>query len=874
MNKEVKKPNIPTVKDTSNSPKGRRQTVSRTAQSAAHDSIFKAIIKKTIEFWDQKVFRSPFLAFLFSLCFAVYFQLTDKYSPWMRLLPFLALCVIVLTFIIYFLLHETRSKEYVHFSQILLRIATPALKKYVTFGALVIVPFLVVTYAINKYSKITEIGRDEVKLHTKGKEDLKMRSKPTIDHLAAFNANEFFENVGEFRGYIVSRRTQPKLNPDKLINLLHVYFRSVLLYPSPDMREYYVTGPDRKLYVIQFPGHNTAGEKRPVSLGEMSNTLLADVCSDLLKTAQMAHIIHLIELFTKAIATPILDKSHKFNILNAENAVLKDKFTDAIRMMPENKAKETLDVRKTLVLSELRALNEVEDKKDAENAKKRETLYNVLIHYIRSEIDVLIANNKFIDILKFLYQELEENSNKQVIAALLNNLVIYNNLFLLERKEAIRERVVRYRTLIGEEKYAQLNEMLNFSPEKVELKDFSIEPVEGDKKNIKFEGVDYQKVKTIISFVIHYKSKKDYMKFEYPEKYTVEFITLKNLFDDPIFLFINSMQANISGMPTTIFSDAIGNMDHSTVVRITMQEFFHPDFDLVGNRITYINFEEKEAKLGRKYYAHKDRIVDILRKLHSDHAEQMPLDMKKEDININLISNYLVNYIDENNNSIFHKVHTITNLDSYLKVKKRYLEKITELNLSDEFLGIRELLLKTDIVTPESLREFISRVLDLTVRKSIELRGIYKFLWRDSKLREPLNEPEIQPIIKTHLQPILEAKGIQISREVVAANGSLDFLCTYTHEGSLFKVGIELKKAHHEDLLNGLTQQLPQYLKDEGTRYGIFLVLWFKNDNFRQPGNYNSILDLTKDLEKNIPKEYQFKITVIDCTKGPSPSKM
>jgi hypothetical protein len=452
--------------------------------------------------------------------------------------------------------------------------------------------------------------------------------------------------------------------------------------------------------------------------------------------------------------------------------------------------------------------------------------------------------------------------------------VIYNNLFLLERKEAIREAVVRYRSLIGEEKYAQLNEMLNFSPEKVELKDFSIEPVEVNKENIKFENVDYQKVKTIISFVIQYKSQKDYIKFEYPDRYTVEFIRLKNLFDDPIFLFLNSMQQNINGMPTTIFSDAVGNIDHSTVVRITMMEFFHPEFDLVGDRITYLDFEEKEAKLWRKYYAHKDRIVEILRKLHSDYAGKIPFDMKREDININLISNHLVNYIDENNNSIFHKVHTITNLDSYLKVKKRYLEKIAELNLSDEFLDIRELLFKTDIVTPGSLREFISRTLDLTVRKSIELRGIYKFLWKDSKLIEPLNEPDIQPMIKTHLQPILEAKGIQISREIVAANGSLDFLCTYTHNGSLFKVGIELKKAHHEDLLNGLTQQLPQYLKDEGTRYGIFLVLWFKNDNFGQPGKYNSVPDLIKDLEINIPKEYQFKIMVINCTKKPSPSKM
>jgi len=836
--------------------------------------MLKEIINKSIEFWDQKVFRSPSIGILISLCFSVYFIITEKYSLWIRILPFLVLCVLILIFIIYFLCQEASSKEYVNLSQILLRTTALPLKKYVTFIALVIVPFFIVTYAINKYSDIKETQQKEVQQHSREKKEPKMSRKKKIDHLVKFNEKEFSENITELKGYWVARKSQVNLNPDKLVNLLYVYFRSVLLYPSPDMRKYYLTGPDGKLYVLEFSGHNKEGERKSGSLGEMSNTLLDEVCSDLLKSARIAHIISLVELFTKAIATPNLDKSHKFNILNAENTVLKEKFTDAIRIMPENKAKAALDIRNSLAFSELQALNQAEEKADTENEKTRESLCKILIKYIRCRIEVLIANNKFIDIFQFLYEELEENDDKQIITALLNNLVLYNNLFLLERKEAIRETLAEHRSLIGEEKYAQLDEMLKFSPEKVEFINFSLEPVELDKEHIRFENVDYQKIKTIISFVIHYKSQKDYTKFEYPEKYTVEFIRLKNLFYDPIFLFLNNLQQNINGMPTTIFSDAVGNIGHSTVVRITMQEFFHPDFDLVDDRITYIDFEEKEAKLGRKYYPHKDRIVEILRKLHSDHTEQIPFNMKREEININLISNHLINYIDENNNSIFHKVHTITNLDSYLKVKKRYLEKIAELNLSDEFLDIRKLLFETDIITSGSLREFISRALDLTVKKSIELRGIYKFLWKDSKLEEPLNEPDIQPMIKTHLQPILEAKGIQISREIIAANGSLDFLCTYTRNGSLFKVGIELKKAHHENLLNGLKQQLPQYLKDEGTKHGIFLVLWFKNDNFRRPAKYESIPALIKDLETNIPKKYKFKIMVIDCTKQPSPSKM
>jgi len=835
--------------------------------------MLKKIIKKLIEFWDQKIFKSSFITVLISLVCSTFFACTEKYSLWLRIAPLLTLLGLILISIICFFYQEVGFKENAKLSQILSQITKLPLKKYGTVVVLVVVTFFVGIYVISKYFEI-EKSHQNLFQQLERKEPQEMKSQNAVEPLTKFTAYEFLENSKEFGGYAVNRKKVERLNPDKLVNLMYVYFRSVLLYPSPEMREYRLNGPDGGLYQITFPGHNEKGQEVLVSLGEMSDTLLANVCTDLLKSAQITHIVSLVDLFTKAIATPSLDKRHKFNILNAENSVLKEKFSDALRMMTENKAKDALDIRKDLVVSELQILKQVEDETNPENEKNREALYNLIGKYLQCRIDVMIANNKFVDIFQSLYEELKENDDKQITINLLSDLVIYNNLFLFERKEVIREVLSEHLNLIGEEQYSRLVEMLNFSPEKIELKDSSIELVESDKEKMKFKNVDYGKVRTIISFVVHHKSKEDYVKFNYPDKYTIELIRCKNLFDDPVFRFLNSLQLNINGMPLSIFSDAVGNVNNSTVIYITMNDFFHPDFDLVNDRIQYIDFEEKEAKLGRKYYPHKDRIVEIIRELHREHSKEIPFDIKKEEININLISNYLVNYIDENNDSIFHKVHTITNLDSYLKVKNRYLEKIAELNLSDDFLDIRELLFETDIVTSNSLKKFISRTLNLTVKKSIELRGIYKFLWRDSKLREPLNESDIQPIIKTHLQPILEAKGIQTSREVIAANGSLDFLCTYTHNGNLFKVGIELKKAHHENLIDGLVKQLPQYLKDEGTKHGIFLVLWFKNDTFRQPAKYNSIPDLIKDLEQNIPQNYKFEIVVIDCTKQVSPSRL
>jgi hypothetical protein len=114
--------------------------------------------------------------------------------------------------------------------------------------------------------------------------------------------------------------------------------------------------------------------------------------------------------------------------------------------------------------------------------------------------------------------------------------------------------------------------------------------------------------------------------------------------------------------------------------------------------------------------------------------------------------------------------------------------------------------------------------------------------------------------------------GVQISREVIAANGSLDFHCSYTKDDKLMKVCIEMKNAHHEQLLHGLTKQLPAYLDGEATQDGIFLVLWYKGDRFARPTGFTTSDELFKHLETNIPSKYRIRIMIIDCAEKTWPS--
>ncbi|MDP2046897.1 MAG: hypothetical protein Q8L00_11870, partial [Deltaproteobacteria bacterium] len=350
---------------------------------------------------------------------------------------------------------------------------------------------------------------------------------------------------------------------------------------------------------------------------------------------------------------------------------------------------------------------------------------------------------------------------------------------------------------------------------------------------------------------------------------------IKSPTDDPVYNILSELELNINGIPLAFFSDMLQEIENTTLMIVTIDSFDHPDFDIINGRIVDNEFNEIEALLGRKYYPHKEKLIKLLRGVYESTPNDFPFEITKDQININLISNYIVNYIDEIGRSFFHKLYTVTNPHSFPKIKTKYLENVSKLHLGGEFLGIRDLKLEAHIISTSLFRGFLFRAIELLVKKPIELRGIYNLLWLDKEMRKPRSEPEAQPLIKTFLQPILEEKGIQISREIIAANGSLDFLCSYTRDDRLYKVGIELKNAHRSeaDIVHGLTMQLPAYLKDEGTQDGIYLVLWYKNINHPFPTKYETPEELRYALqEKSLPK-YQIQVMVIDCTKKPPPSK-
>ena len=194
-------------------------------------------------------------------------------------------------------------------------------------------------------------------------------------------------------------------------------------------------------------------------------------------------------------------------------------------------------------------------------------------------------------------------------------------------------------------------------------------------------------------------------------------------------------------------------------------------------------------------------------------------------------SEVIDNFIDENYNEILKRVNP---------------EKLIESNLD--------------------LKDKIKSYLINSIKHDIELDGGFRYLWKQEK---PLIEIDSQPFLKILLNKYCETLDVFIARENKTANGQVDFTIAQNNN----KVCIEVKNAHHQNIIKSIHTQLPKYMEGEKTNFGLYVVLWFKsNDGFPFPEKYSSVEDLEKELYKVKPKNIE--VVIINCSKPISPSKI
>jgi hypothetical protein len=232
---------------------------------------------------------------------------------------------------------------------------------------------------------------------------------------------------------------------------------------------------------------------------------------------------------------------------------------------------------------------------------------------------------------------------------------------------------------------------------------------------------------------------------------------------------------------------------------------------------------EKNTKIDKELLEAKEIIGRDAKKIIEGYCRVRGLLMKESEV--------IDNFIDENYNEILKRVNP---------------EKVIESNLD--------------------LKDKIKGYLINSIKHDIELDGGYRYLWKQEK---PLIETDSQPFLKILLNKYCETMNVFIARENKIANGQVDFTIAQNSN----KICIEVKNAHHPNIIKSINTQLPKYMEGEKTNFGLYVVLWFKSkDGFPFPEKYSTIEELEKELTK--VKSKNIEVVIINCSKPISPSKI
>jgi len=691
-------------------------------------------------------------------------------------------------------------------------------------------------------------------------------------NLRKCSSSDFIPNIQELSNYLQARKSIPVItHTERLINVLKILFES-LLYYSDHSSEKYLVKINEELYEVKVNGFTHEGKAAEFDLEEISKQVIDNVILDLSKTINAKVFENLIKLLNTIIQSESISPLHKISILEAENKLPKNSWFLLVRLLPEKLAIETVDIRAENIFDMLAAPTKYLPDEEflTENVK---VLNSALELYSKTRLRIIIANNHFDELIPAITHDLRQVISRadyecidtnRLVRFLTTELVLNNNLFLIEKKEQIREIVSEYSSYIDGALPEVVIEGLAFDPETIKIENLNISLHEPN-----FANVDLGKIKTVISFVVPYLLDQPVLNFGLKRGRKIEFSRISNVFDDPIYSFLDSSEVIINGTPCTFFSDSIGNTNSSTRIDIILEEFYHPDFNLVENELVEIDNKKEKAKRGGWYSPHKDLVLEVIWELQESNA--FPLEVK--DLNSEFISNYLVSYYEGEKSLIHHSLFTVTNFNSYYNAKNRFLTALNSLYMTEAAPDIREFVLETKIYSRGAFLEFCYRLLESSLKKSIEFGGLHSAFWeKDGNKTKPILERPAQTIIYNNIRYLAAMKGIRVYREPMASDGSVDFHFSYTKNDKTMDVCVELKNAHHSNIEHGITTQLPLYINDIGGREGIFLVLWHKTKEFNQPTRFNSICEMEEFLCDKSPSNYSIKPLIIDCSPKISPS--
>ncbi|MFL6763939.1 MAG: hypothetical protein ACJ8FO_01945 [Sphingomicrobium sp.] len=147
-----------------------------------------------------------------------------------------------------------------------------------------------------------------------------------------------------------------------------------------------------------------------------------------------------------------------------------------------------------------------------------------------------------------------------------------------------------------------------------------------------------------------------------------------------------------------------------------------------------------------------------------------------------------------------------------------------------------------------------------TFQNYVENQGGWGLLWNENET--PKREDASQRLLLGIVSQICAANDVDISREVNIGRGPVDFKIS---SGFQKRALIELKLAKNTKFWDGLTAQLPTYLKAEEVAVGWFVVIVYTDHDLPR---VEKIRDRLKALNEKLP--YTVKAMVIDARYAPA----
>lgn len=189
------------------------------------------------------------------------------------------------------------------------------------------------------------------------------------------------------------------------------------------------------------------------------------------------------------------------------------------------------------------------------------------------------------------------------------------------------------------------------------------------------------------------------------------------------------------------------------------------------------------------------------------------------------------------------------------------------------------------VIEYSSAEEFRAKVYSClrSIQEKIDETGAVRQFWDFSydgnriASRIPKKEVDVHGAVACILSDQMFIANIEVVPEYQTGVGNLDFMFLghVKGEGSA-RLCAEFKNAHSKDVFNGLTKQLPLYMRNSGAEYGAYCVLRYKGHWFDEPAE---TLEAQEAAFRSITLGYEdpllrkIRIFALDLSKPPPASQ-